>query len=423
MMERHRAESRGDVGGSLRDGRARALVVGLGIAGIASAIALDQAGWDVTIIEKAPARRRGGYFIGLFPLGRHAAERLGALDAMHNRRGKHSENLQIDRNGILGTTLGFANTPSDVGPWMMLRGDVEQATFDALPDRVEIRYSTRPQNILQNSTEAIVTCEESASGKTSQESFDLVVGADGIRSQVREIVFGASEKYIRPMNHMICAFELPANPPGLRPDQGVILTEKGRAFQVFPFEDHPATVLFTYRTDDPRSEWGKPAAQRLREVYGPGPYGTYMDYALSVLDEADEYIFDTADQVHMPRWHQGRVVLVGDAAWCPTLYSGMGATSAIGGADLLGAALRKHSDDIDAALEEWETILRPHIESFQRQGITGRTNFVVHDEKERIKRERRIAIFRRLLKSGLARRLLLKMPRFKQRGVDLVTLL
>lgn len=125
----------------------RALVVGLGISGISSAIALRQAGWEPTVVEKAPGRRKGGYFIGLFGMGRHGADHLGALSGMHDRRGQDAVNFSADRTGLTGHTLGFADAPQGFGPWMMLRGDVEEATFNALPDDIEIRFNTRPVDI------------------------------------------------------------------------------------------------------------------------------------------------------------------------------------------------------------------------------------------------------------------------------------
>lgn len=82
------------------------------------------------------------------------------------------------------------------------------------------------------------------------------------------------------------------------------------------------------------------------------PYGEYMEFALDQLDKADDVIFGTTDQVKMPSWYRGRVVLVGDSAWCPTLYSGMGATLGLGGANLLGKALQKYPDNIEHALNK-----------------------------------------------------------------------
>lgn len=248
----------------------------------------------------------------------------------------------------------------------------------------------------------------------------MLVGADGLRSQVREMVFGPAERYMNSLDCMICAFTLPENPPGLKPDEGLTLAEPGRSFWVFPFTDHPATVLFTYSTDDQDAEWKVDPKQRVREVFGPAPYGQYMDYALNVLDDASEFLFDSTAQVRMDTWHRGRIVLVGDSAWCPTLYSGMGATSGIGGADLLGAALWKYPDDLDAALDRWEEILRPKIAEFQEMAVTvGRRNFVSRTQKELNTRNRVAGITRRLIHNPIATRIVKRSSLMKHRTDDL----
>src|SRR4051812_24761509 len=72
-----------------------------------------------------------------------------------------------------------------------------------------------------------------------------------------------------------------------------------------------------------------------------------------------DHLFDSVRQVKMPSWHRGRVVLVGDAAWCVTLYAGMGATSGIAGGELLGPMLQRHPGDLPGALHAWEARMRP----------------------------------------------------------------
>lgn len=397
----------------------KVLIVGLGISGISSAIALKQAGWEPIIIEKAPKRREGGYFLGLFGLGRHAARDLGALKYLHDRRGSDSVNFSINRQGITGYTLGFADIPLTIAPWMMLRGDIENATYKALPEGIDIRFNTVPHDIWQTASEARVTTQNLKTNETFTESYDLVIGADGVRSQVRELAFGSHEQYIKSLGYMICAFKLPEDPPGLKTGQGVILHEVGKSFTVFPFKDHPATVLFTYKTEQPDIERKKDPKKRIREVFGE-PYGQYMGYAIEQLDQAEDVIFGTTDQVKMPSWYRGRVVLVGDSAWCPTLYSGMGATLGLGGANLLGQALQKYPDNLEYALSQWEHILRPKVEQFQKQGATtGRQNFVSINQKEVDKRSKNIKIRQRFLKNPLFSQIMRYLPFIKNRNKDL----
>lgn len=206
-------------------------------------------------------------------MGRHAATHLGTVDNLHDR-GKGAGNYKLARTGLGGPTVGFADAPANVGPWMMLCGDVENAAYTTLPDDTPVHYSTRPVQIEQNDQKVRVTLKNTSTGEKITSIYDLVVGADGIHSSVREQVFGPHEKYTHSLDLMICAFELPENPPTLGPATGAILTEPERSFWVFPFTDHPATVILTYHTDDPEAERTRPVVERLREVYGPAPTAT-----------------------------------------------------------------------------------------------------------------------------------------------------
>ena len=383
--------------------RPRALVVGLGISGISTAISLHRAGWTPVLVEKAPARRRGGYFIGLFGTGLPPAERLGIKEHLHNRIQLPSANFDIDRAGRRTKGVGFADLPAL--PWLMMRGDVEAAAFstlEELDEPVEIRYSTGPTAIVQDDQGVDVTLRDSAQDTSITERFDLVVGADGLRSTVRRLVFGPDEEHLRRLNYMIAAFELSGELPGLARGEGATLAEPGRSFWVFPFADHPSTALFSYRTDDVDAEFTSSPVERIRQVYGPEPLGPVMESALTVLDSSSDYLFDSVEQVHLDRWHRGRVVLVGDSAWCVTLYAGMGVSSGIAGADLLGSVLARRPGNIDAALGQWEAAMRPFVEYYQKIGVTNRAFFTPADRAE----TRRRSVVMRLRRSRLGRRIL-----------------
>lgn len=350
----------------------RALVVGLGVSGMATALRLRQIGWTPVVVERAARRRAGGYFIAMFGPGLASARRLGILDRLENKNAG-GVSFDVDRAGRRKPALSFQDFPGP--PWLMRRGDLEQAAYTALPDDVEIRYGTEPTAIAQDTDGVDVTLTDGA-GDTVTERFDLVVGADGLRSTVRRLVFGPHERHLRRLDHMAVAFPLPGPLPGHRGDDGVIMLEPGRSMWVFPFRDNPPTVLLNYRTDDVDAEFTRPLEQRLREVFGPEPTGAALGAALDALGSADNVLFDSVEQVHLDSWQRGRVVLVGDAAWCVTLYSGMGASSGMAGADLLGTMLARHPRDLPAALASWERRLRPHIEFLQRNGQQMRNLFV-----------------------------------------------
>jgi 2-polyprenyl-6-methoxyphenol hydroxylase-like FAD-dependent oxidoreductase len=359
----------------------RALVVGLGISGISTALRLRQIGWTPVVIERAPARRTGGYFIALFGGGRPPAQRLGILDNLSDRAPAGTVQYDFDRAGSR-RPGAFRYTDLPGTPWMTVRGDVEEAAFKALPDDVEIRYSTVPTDIAQDADGVDVTMTNTTDDSSVTERFDLVVGADGLRSTVRSLVFGPHEKYLHRLNYMAVAYRLPRPLSELHPDDGATLMEANRSLWVFPFSGGLQTVLLSYHTDDVDAEFKEPPAQRVRKAFGPEPTGRLLGEVLDALDTAEDLLFDSVEQTRMSTWHRGRVVLVGDSAWCVSLYAGMGVSMGITGADLLGTMLDHHPTDVRRALAEWEQSLRPHVDVFQQNGIDQRMFFVPANKKE-----------------------------------------
>lgn len=360
----------------------RVLIVGLGISGMATAIRLSQIGWTPIIVERAPARRTGGNFVIVFGSGRSAAARLGISPHLRDRR-PTGTSYECDRDGGRRVGMNFIDLPGEA--WMVLRGDVEAAAFQTLPEGMEIRYSTMPMKIDQHTGGVSVTLSNSADSANTTvytEEFDLVVGADGLRSTVRRLAFGPDEKYLRRLNHIVATFEMPRKLSDLATEDGAWLVESGRSLIIYPMRDRMPTAQLSYRTDDVDAEFTEPAAVRLRKVFGSTPYGPILGEVLDAFDGTDDYLFDSVEQVHMDRWHNDRVVLVGDAAWCETMYSGLGVSSALAGPDLLGTMVQRYANDLNTALAEWERSLRPFIDAYQSYGLRQRFFFTPENRTE-----------------------------------------
>ncbi|QLH19525.1 FAD-dependent monooxygenase [Streptomyces sp. Rer75] len=340
----------------------RAVIVGSGISGLAAALTLHRAGWQPLIVERAPERRTGGYFVRFFGPGYAAAERLGLLDALPNRQRPGARGFEIDRSGRVTPGLTFPDQGDGTPLRMLLRSDLERVLYDAVHDLVEIRYGTGPAAITQDRHQVTVTMTDG-----SVESADLLIGADGIHSTVRSLAFGPEDLYREDFDHAVAACVIDGALPGVRDGDTMVATAPGRSAWINTYVDHPPVAFLLYRTPWPAAEVRKNPSDALREVFGDFG-GTIVPAMLNAMDRSESVLFDQVSQIHINRWSQGRVVLLGDSAWCMSLYSGQGSGMGIAGAELLSRLLEEH-DCVPSALGAWEQQLRPLTTRYQKEAL------------------------------------------------------
>ncbi|MEV0615396.1 FAD-dependent monooxygenase [Nonomuraea sp. NPDC050404] len=339
----------------------RAIIIGAGIAGLATALRLHQIGWDTLIIERAPERRGGGYAVTFGGIGYDAAERMGILPDLLTKGFITDELVYHKPNGERRFALDRATIAAITGPRTItiLRGDLEAVLYDKVKDHTEIRFGTTLTAIDQDDHTVRVTLSDN-----TIEEADLLIGADGLHSATRALQFGPEEDFLLDLEHKVAVFMLDRRPATIAPGATGSLSSRGRTAAVISVGDGRNVAFFGYRADHTRP--GEDATTELQRVYGD--LGWVIPEALAGLQRADAVYFDTISQVVAPSWSSGRVVLLGDAAWCVTLFAGYGSALAVGGADRLGTELAAHPGDIPAALTAWETAIRPEAERKQELG-------------------------------------------------------
>ncbi|MDA0564202.1 FAD-dependent monooxygenase [Streptomonospora sp. S1-112] len=340
-----------------------ALVAGSGIAGLAAALRLHQAGWKVRVIERAPRRRGGGYAVSFAGIGYDAAERMGILPALAERHITPDTMVYVRRDGTTSFTVPGETVRALAGPrnLNLLRGDIEDVLFQAVRDHAEITYGTTVTGVDQDGDRVRARLSDG-----TEAAADLLVAADGLHSTTRARVFGPEARFRRDLDHMAGVFMLDRLPDGVAPGTTASMTDTGRTLAVIDLGANGAAAFFGYRTADPDAELA--AGPHAAIPRACGDMAWVAPQVLEQLGRAADVYFDTVSQMVVDRWSRGRVVLLGDAAWCVTLFAGYGSALAVGGADALGAALEEHGDDVPAALAAWEARMRPEAERKQRLG-------------------------------------------------------
>ncbi|MFE6857697.1 FAD-dependent monooxygenase [Nocardia sp. NPDC057668] len=348
---------------------ARVLIVGGGIAGDTLAVYLERDGWEVVVAEIAPALRAGGQTVDLRGDSAEVLDELGLLEQARKRlipqRG--AAWIVADGRRLAEMPVTAFDGQGLVSSEELLRTDLARLIHDSAGPGVIRRFG-----------ETVTALRDSGSRVTAEfrsgdaEDFDLVVGADGAHSRVRALRFGPEENYRRPLGLAHAWFTLEEEPATPKLDGWFLLCNVPgrRALEARPGHPGQQEIGLTFAADTlPPRDDREAQFTLLEQIFADA--GWRAREFLDAARKAPDFALDTYDQVHMPAWHDDRVVLVGDSAWCASPLSGLGTALALRGAAELTTALRAANAPADpagipAALAAFESAMRPRITSAQQ---------------------------------------------------------
>ena len=389
---------------------------GMGIAGPALAYWLHRFGHKPTLIEKAPAPRKGGYLIDCWGLGYDQAEKMGILPELL-KLGYHVQEVQwVNASGKICASFNpeILRQMVDNRFVTVERGDLAMAIFGQIEGKVEILFGDSIAAIEEQTDRVDVTFEHAP-----PRSFDLVVGADGLHSRVRELTFGPIEQFEKYLGMRVAAIEVDHYQP--RDELTFIsLTEPGR--QISRFSKRNDKTLFLLGLRDRLAGPGFPQTddeKRAELKRGLAGMGWECPQILAALDEMNHIYYDRVSQIHMDRWTRGRVALIGDAASCLSLLAGEGTGMGMLAAYILAGELTLAGGNYATAFSRYEQRLMPLLARKQKNALKVAPTFLPKGRLAIVVRN----VITRILPSRIVARIALmqvndhfELPDYEQQG-------
>lgn len=333
----------------------RVLISGASVAGPVLAYWLKCYGFIPTVVEKAPTlRKTGGHAVDLFRPAMDIVERMGLLEQVQAKK-TGTERLTLFRDGIsrpVHVEMSRLMTAVSDRHVEIMRDDLSEIFYDATCDEVEYMFGDSITSISQSGQ---VTFEH-----REPRRFDLVIGADGLHSNVRGLVFGAESGFSAFIGAYLAVGSVPNY---LHLDGDMILCSgPGRMAGIYSarhMDDARAVFLFRSRELDYSHRDIPRQKQLLREAYAG--MGGEVPRLIAELDRTSAFYFDSITQIHMNTWSRGRVSLVGDAGYCPGPAVGGGTSLAVVGAYVLAGELAAAGGDHVRGFRAYERELDDYV--------------------------------------------------------------
>jgi 2-polyprenyl-6-methoxyphenol hydroxylase-like FAD-dependent oxidoreductase len=324
---------------------------------------LRRHGFVPTVVERAPSLVTGGYKIDVRGTALEVLRRMRIHNAVVAASTDMQGALLVDKDGKVINKMGGDEFGHRVGSDVeIVRGTLCQILKESISD-AEFIFGDTIRTITQHSDQVQVEFTQNGT-----RDFDLVIGADGLHSNVRGLVFGNEARFVRDLGLYLCVYTVPNY---LKLDRMEMqYSELGRVAAIWSSRgDANAKACFGFAAPSVRIDLhDRPHQQQvLTDVYKD--IGWEVPRLLEMMPTAADYYFDAAAQVRVPRWSQGRVVLAGDAGYCASPMSGQGTSLALIGAYVLAGELAAASGAYATALDQYEKELRPFVTLNQALGL------------------------------------------------------
>ncbi|KAJ9611310.1 hypothetical protein H2200_004494 [Cladophialophora chaetospira] len=369
----------------------RVLIIGAGVAGSTLATLLSPHASSILLIDRSASQQTAGQGIDIEVPALDIVTNMGLLDAVKAKTTREEGAAVVDEQNRACGTFDVADGGVTLTRSIeIMRGDLVEVLLEKVRGcaNVEIRFETGVSGLRQSEKKVFVELQGKNDRETTTEEFDIVVGADGVNSRARKLALGSSDKLkcLKPVGCFIAFFSIKSLPqdwprarlcqfPGRRTLTIRPHGEQSPISSVYmgQFKDtNPALIAAQAERDN-----GKAKAAFADLFQG---LGWETKRVVEEMLKSDNFYFDRLMQVKLAKWYEGRVVLLGDAAYAPSPLTGKGTALAILGAYVLAQEVARKQDDMSGAFEAYEKRLRRYVEDAQNIPLYGYAPYLLNPE-------------------------------------------
>ncbi|KAI9718484.1 MAG: hypothetical protein M1828_006667 [Chrysothrix sp. TS-e1954] len=365
----------------------RILICGAGIAGSIAAYWLGKDGFEVVVVERSKTEQKLGQGLEIEEPALQVVKAMGIFDKLNERKTGELGFTLFDEQGRSWAKLGVEGF-SPTGSLELMRGDMTDIFYRAADafSNVTYRFETTIHSLVQTEDEIVVDLEKRTDKTITTEHFDMLIGADGITSRTRRLVFGSPDELqcLKPVGAFVSYFSIPKEPQDW-PNSQMCHFPGRRLIWTRPVgkESKTTSACFIYCKDDlPHLRQANAARDRPKQKQAFAELYSGLGWQTSRIVEgmmkAENFYSDELMQVKLKTWSKGRVVLLGDSAWAPTPFTGQGNQLAIIGAWVLAQELSRSPST--AAFASYEKRLRSYVDDSQKLPIGGYAQYILNPQ-------------------------------------------
>ncbi|PSL29126.1 FAD-dependent monooxygenase [Chitinophaga ginsengisoli] len=351
----------------------RIIISGGGIAGLTAAKLLHNMGHEIIVIDKSKQFNKSGFLVSLKSFGVEIMDEIGLKHHLIAESTPSEFMHWLDANGGMIRNISYKEVNKNTSQSILItRGGLHNVLYEDIRDKVEILFKTTIDHLEQDGGKVHVKLSNGITAVA-----DMVIVSEGLRSLTRSKYFPESQ--LEDFNLLYMGGRLMGKHSDNIGTVSIYL-DVNKMLSIYPISSNEVAVQCYIYTTDELAKVHSNIKEILKDNFKS--YNAEVRQLIDGITESGQPFVDKMGMVHAPDLFNGNVVLLGDAGYCPTALSGMGASLSIYGAKALAHFLSQSSNDISTSLVNYDKLMKPIIKKFQENARNNARSFIPKSEAD-----------------------------------------